>query len=720
MQAMTVFVLLALVAPTVGLFFDATPADRPISKVLKLMQDLTNTLQTEAKADEDINDKMQCWCAKAEAKKEEIANMLQQIQNLEARNAELNALRDGIIADIARLDSDLNKTTQQLDNATATRAEQLASFRTEEKDLLKSIGQVQQAITVLKKDQKAVQNDLFKNPIAAIELPPAEAAGLASAVSTHSSLLAAKLPAASLLMLKSLASEGNKAKVTPLDPYATTTAEPIITRESGPIFDILNQMKKTFEDTLNQTRSDENGNIKSFLDLKQSLNSQISSDKAQREADITQQADTEQKIAVASEDIRDIDKAIGADRAYVAKAETTCASHNADYKFRTETRAQEITAVQDAITLLSKDDSRDMFTVSFNPALIQLAESDRKKREPAYQTKAHKVAALLQSAARRLAGHSGAPMLAALAVQTKIDNFEKVKAAIETMQTNLAQQKADEITKKDYCVTSFHNNIMNTDDNNRTKISQEAHISDLENTISMLKDSNKNLNQGINELQVQIKKAGQAREKENLEFQVVISDQRQTQDLITKAISMLNNFYNKVHDQPTPAPQLLQLSSKAAPADPENRPDAPQALAAYNKAGGGAKVTLMLERIVADSRELEATATDGEKAAQKNYQELVNDSNAAIAAKQTEIMHNNDNLASSQTDLMSTSQGRNDTIATLAALAKTASDLHEECDWVTKNFEVRQMARDEENRVLQEAKAILSGMKINKSFLQRN
>lgn len=713
MKAVTALLLLAQVVPSAALFFDASeaPAARPVSKVIKLMQDLTTQLETEAKTDEEINDKMLCWCAKAEAKKVEIQAQLDQIVALQARNDELNALRAGIIRDIQRLDTDINVTTVDLANATAIRAQQLAAFRIEEKDLLKSIGQVKQATTVLKKDQKEVSNELFKNPVTLLsemELPPDAAEGLANAVSTHSSLLASKMPVASLLVLKSL----SEVKVTPLDPHATTTAEPIIKRESGPIFQILDQMQKTFQDSLETTRSDEQNNIAAYTDLRTAKESQIRSDKAQRDADVVQQADTEQKIADASEQIRDIDKAIVADREYVAKAETTCTAHTADYTFRTATRTEEIQAIQSALALLTKDENRDSFTSSFNPALIQMAVGNRKKREPTYQARSKKAAALLQEGARRLWGTAAAPMLAALAVQTKIDGFEKVTAAIENMQADLAQQKADEIKKKDYCTTSFHANIMETEDNNRTKLSQEAHIADLSNQISSLKDSTNNLNMEIKELQVQIKKAGQARENENKEFQVTISDQRQTQDLLSKAITMLNNFYNKVRDQPKAA--LLQ----AAPADPVNRPDAPEGLKAYNKASGGAKVTLMLEKIVSESKELEAAATDGEGAAQANYQTLVTSSNAAIDANNEGIRHNTEKQAAAETDLINTQQGRTDTISQLAALAKTAEDLHSDCDWVTKNFEVRQVARDKENDVLQEAKGILSGMTIQKSFLQ--
>jgi len=45
----------------------------------------------------------------------------------------------------------------------------------------------------------------------------------------------------------------------------------------------------------------------------------------------------------------------------------------------------------------------------------------------------------------------------------------------------------------------------------------------------------------------------------------------------------------------------------------------------------------------------------------------------------------------------------------LQALALTEADLHGECDWVLRNFELRQRARLQEIEAIQQAKAILSG-----------
>merc|ERR1712012_204726 len=47
--------------------------------------------------------------------------------------------------------------------------------------------------------------------------------------------------------------------------------------------------------------------------------------------------------------------------------------------------------------------------------------------------------------------------------------------------------------------------------------------------------------------------------------------------------------------------------------------------------------------------------------------------------------------------------------STLTSLEQQSVDLHKACDFVVKNFDVRQTARDEEVEALRQVKAILSG-----------
>merc|ERR1719238_1734952 len=125
------------------------------------------------------------------------------------------------------------------------------------------------------------------------------------------------------------------------------------------------------------------------------------------------------------------------------------------------------------------------------------------------------------------------PRLATLAVQVRLDAFTRVKKAIDDMIAQLLKEKADEIKHKDFCVDEFNTNQLQTERKEREKQDLIAKIEDLELTIKTLTEAIDTLKSEIAEMQVQLKRAGEDREKENKEFQMTVADQRETRKLLT-------------------------------------------------------------------------------------------------------------------------------------------------------------------------------------------
>ena len=65
-----------------------------------------------------------------------------------------------------------------------------------------------------------------------------------------------------------------------------------------------------------------------------------------------------------------------------------------------------------------------------------------------------------------------------------------------------------------------------------------------------------------------------------------------------------------------------------------------------------------------------------------------------------------------------TEESLENTMVELEQLSTYNAELHQSCDYVLKNFDVRQTARSEEMEALKQAKAILSGAKFEE-FLQK-
>ena len=73
----------------------------------------------------------------------------------------------------------------------------------------------------------------------------------------------------------------------------------------------------------------------------------------------------------------------------------------------------------------------------------------------------------------------------------------------------------------------FNTNELQTEKKERAKEDLTAKIEDLEMTIKALTEAIDTLKSEIAEMQVQLKRAGEDREKENKEFQMTVADQRQ-------------------------------------------------------------------------------------------------------------------------------------------------------------------------------------------------
>jgi len=295
------------------------------------------------------------------------------------------------------------------------------------------------------------------------------------------------------------------------------------------------------------------------------------------------------------------------------------------------------------------------------------------------------------------------PKLATLSYRVRLDAFTKVKKAIDDMVAQLLQEKADEIKHRDFCVDEFNTNELQMSKKDRAKKDLSAKIEDLELNLKELTEAIAKLKSEISEMQVQLKRAGEDREAQNKEFQMMVVEQRQTKKLLEKALGVLESFYGKK--------SFMQQEQEPA------GPPPPPGFKAYKKSEGSGSVMDMIQQIINDTKEMEAEAIRSEEDAQNAYEAFVKETNAGIQAKSEDIVSKSDLKAATEADLVEAKEDLGAVNIEIAQLEKYRTELHGSCDFVMKNFEMRQAARDEEVEALKQAKAILSGAKFS-LFLQ--
>merc|ERR1740123_1608216 len=104
------------------------------------------------------------------------------------------------------------------------------------------------------------------------------------------------------------------------------------------------------------------------------------------------------------------------------------------------------------------------------------------------------------------------------------------------MLADLKDQQQEEVAAKANCVKELDHNEKATYAKQTEKQDLEGQLETLASAISRLEDETKTGKQQLAETAAGIKRASEAREKENTEFQTVVADQRATQAILKKAL----------------------------------------------------------------------------------------------------------------------------------------------------------------------------------------
>jgi len=660
------------------LSFDSDGAkNRPVSKVITLLKDMLKQLEKEAEEDEEIYDKMACWCETNDKERTKavsdaegrISDLTTKIEELTAQSARLNT-------EIANLNKEVAGNQKALDAATAIRTKQLAEFNGEEKDLLESISALKSAVTVLSKHNSMLQ------------VPRSHMLGVAATLqhelTKHADMLEGLITPSARKMIGAFVQS-------PEDYFdAEPTFKQSYAPASGEIFGILKQMKETFETNLSSSQKEEMANQKAYTDLKAAKEVEIAAGQAQVDTKTQELADTDEKNAQSKQDIEDTKNSLSADEQFLMMLKEKCSMTDGEWEERQKTRQLEMEACSKALAVLSSDDAHDLFTKTFN--FVQVSSNSNRRAQASQLLKV-------------VAAKVGNPRLATLAEAVQLDAFTRVKKAIDDMVGQLVKEKADEIKHKDFCTDEFNSNELSTEKKTRAKSDVEAKISDLEMSVKQTGEAIDALKGEVSELQVQLKRAGEDREKQNKEFQTTVADQRATQKLLTQAMNVLKGFYAK-----KAAAALLQTAQPAGPPPPPG-------FDSYKKNAAAGGVMGMIQQIINDAKSMEAETIRAEEDSQKAYEEFVKDTNGSVEQKGKDIVHKSEIKAKAEAALVQAKADQDAVMLELEQLGNAKADLHSSCDFIVKNFDIRQSARDEEIEALKQAKAILSGAKFS-MFLQ--
>lgn len=712
--------------------------DTPVTRVVNLLKDMQKTLQKEMDEDEALYDKLSCWCNNNEYEKDgAISDSEAKIAELEASIEGLTAKSSGLQTSIKELESESASDKAALAEATALREKQQKEFHGGELDSTQAVENLKAAIEVLSKHEQAPDSTVAGGAIFKSEkdswsslLSVRSSSWKSSpwAPEHETSLMARTLDdfmrrngfdsssedvATPRKFLQQDAGDSLAVSAQPA-PAGWSNEESTIVRRalksasafvqsrhggsyypaynsrSGEIMGVLRQLKEEMEADLSEAQKREQARAAAFEELRSAKSSEISNGDRMAEQKEDEYANTKNALAEAKEDLDQEQAALSADQKFRINLKKTCSEASTNFDARKNARLQEIKAVSETIEILMQDKARDAMTGTYN--FMQVKKGGRQSNQDQRQ----KAAQVLRKSAKALKQ----PQLSVLATTVELDAFSKVKKAIDDMIKMLGVQQKDEVKKNDYCKASLQENEMTTSKTEDHKADLEAKSAELGSNIQMLEENIASAKKQIAQLQLELQRASEDRKTENLDFQKTVADQSATISVLKTALDRLATYYDKE--------ALIQKASKATAGQ---TPPVPQM--EYSPSKGASGVMQLIEKLIVEAKGLTADSVKSESEAQAAYEQTVADTNGSVAALQQEVTTKTKAKADATKEKLQTDSEIADTTKELEGLSKYNSELHGECDYLLKNFNTRQEARQQEIEALQQAKQILSGASLN-------
>ena len=141
---------------------DFAQESKPIAKVVSLLESMSAKLEEDQKADEDMKEKLDCWCKKNSQEKLDAAEAAREkVEGLTTLVSELGPKIDELGTEIRSATQELNKNKATLETAATIRAEQVKNFKEDEASLTDSINGVEKAKIALNASSTAEMQSVY-------------------------------------------------------------------------------------------------------------------------------------------------------------------------------------------------------------------------------------------------------------------------------------------------------------------------------------------------------------------------------------------------------------------------------------------------------------------------------------------------------------------------------------------------------------------------------
>jgi len=696
--------------------------ENPIRKIVTTLETMQKELEHEADNEKELFDKAMCVCETGEKELQGV---------IDFSNGEITRLTSKIETDTAekqKLDKDLEMhakdkvdTEESLAEATALREKEAAKFTENEK------------VTMFSEDQLARAIPMFDKKLSAASFMQG---------SFHEGMTLKKI----VEVAHYLNPEKRKAIVSFLDQGVRGQEGGKANEPSAAASEIIGMMKAMQDEMLSDLadmRKTEQDAQTGYNDMKENKLEHLGhlmkmlSDKQKRSGEIALSlVEDKDSLEDANTELENASK-------YLAALQGQCEQRRSDRDARQKMRLDEIAAISEAVKILTDDDALETFKKAVPSA--SLVQQKPRTYDALLQKQAalkKKALALVQEKVQTHGEASGPGGVK--------ENGDRAAKVVDFMINNMVETLHDDDVndehKKDFCANETMVIHQLEADKEALHAQLEKTIEALDNKLSILTEEIKTLTMEIEDLDADVYHASELRKEEHAAFAADYANMDAAKALIKKAAARLQKFYSPKAAAATGAflsihkvepkfnakgtavysrlakdvdfDSLLQTKhakfasklKQSVKVDPIVLPDTP---GKYEKKESGGVMGLMNEMMSDLETDMTGSFTE-EKHAAKDYVVLMKESKETRAGMVKALKEKKVVKADTEERKGQTVQQNDLTIAEIKHLELYLAQLHNECDFLMRNFENRHDARVDEEQGLASAESIVTHEEVPK------
>jgi len=626
----------------------------PIAKITGMLESLEKKVRREGDEKQKVYDKYMCYCKETSASLNlQLAEVAKSLPQLRSQTQEVSALQMSLESEIAQHKKDRDEAKSAIGSAAEIRKKEADTFLKDSQSQQEAVNSLTSAIGALEQNRAA-------------------------------SFL--QTTGASVLQRLSLSADMTSRNRDLLASFLSSGSVP-----SGQVLGMLKQMKEDMGSDLKDMQTAEKKRLAEHLSLMEAKQKQQEVAMKAMEEKMLRLGELKVEMQVMKDDMKDQAEAQKENLEFATALNKTCEEKQQAWNEYQAAQAEELQALTETVQFLSQDQVSDTLSAVSTSALVDTGVARTRRAEALSLSflQTSEVEATGDSFELALRGQRGQGM-------------DDVLRHIDDLHEVLDKEQASDEERQTYCETKLRRAANAKSTKQREVEDATSIIATFQNELDTVKGQIGSLQARMEELDQQVAKTTSARQAERAAFEKSRDTNNAAMELLEIAEKRLRRYY---------AASLVQRSKADTSSSSKVRSmshSAPEADLSYQKQGGGALRVLELFHVLkADVQKQTSMLVSEDAIGQSEYENLVKNSNQKKMADNRSLGSKQAAKAELEADLQRSREGLRSSNQVLTALEEEIRNLHQQCDFLLKNFDLREDARRAEKRSLTRAQAVL-------------